>query len=229
MLKSLEDTEMKTRIARLLLVVSCWTLAGQAHADTLYKNGPVNGICDIELCNVDAWTINFGFSVTDSFTITSPSTIQGFNIAVWLFPGDTLTSVDWGVGSCMFCSDIGSGTASGAGLTSSFMFANQYGYDIWDVSVTGLGIHVSGGPPDAYWLTLQNATVPSGDPIYWDENGGPSTAWTECVQDGQGCIPSESFNIVGTPISGTTPEPTSIISFGSGIIGLIGVLRRRML
>ena len=53
---------MKTRIARLLLLVSCWTLAGQAHADTLYKNGPVNGICDIELCNVDAWTINFGFT-----------------------------------------------------------------------------------------------------------------------------------------------------------------------
>ena len=220
---------MKTHVAALLLLASCLAFAGQAHADTLYKNGPVNGICDIEGCTVDAWTINFGFSVTNSFTITSPSTIQGFNFAVWLYPGDTLTSVDWAVGTCTFCSDIGNGTASGASLSSSFMFTNTYGYDIWDVSATGLNLHVSGGPPQAYWLTLQNAAVPSGDPVYWDENGGPSTAWTECIHDGQGCIPSESFNIVGTPDTGTTPEPSSIILFGSGILGLAGILRRRML
>ena len=220
---------MKTHVAALLLLASCLAFTGQAHADTLYKNGPVNGICDIEGCTVDAWTINFGFSVTNSFTITSPSTIQGFNFAVWLYPGDTLTSVDWAVGTCTFCSDIGNGTASGASLSSSFMFTNTYGYDIWDVGVTGLNLHVSGGPPDAYWLTLQNAVVPSGDPVYWNENGGPSTAWTECIHDGQGCIPSESFNIVGTPDTGTTPEPSSIILFGSGILGLAGILRRRML
>ncbi len=220
---------MQTRIAGLLLLASCLAFAGIAHAGILYKNGPVNGICDIEGCMVDAWTINFGYSVTDSFTISSPSTIQGFNFAVWLMPGDILSSADWAVGSCMFCSDLGSGTASGSNLSSSFMFTNRYGYDIWDVSATGLDLHVSGGPPQSYWLTLQNAAVPSGDPVYWDENGGPSTAWTNCIRDGQGCIPSESFNIVGTPDTGTTPEPGSIILFGSGVLGLSGVLRRRML
>ena len=109
------------------------------------------------------------------------------------------------------------------------MFTNQYGYDIWDVGVTGLNIHVSGDPPDAYWLTLQNAAVPSGDPVYWDENGGPSMAYTDCLQDGQGCIPSESFNIIGIPDTGTTPEPGSIILLGSGILGLAGMrLNRRV-
>src|ERR1700749_190107 len=132
---------MKTRIAGLLLASCCWVFAAEAHADTiLYKNGPVNGICDIEHCNVDAWTINFGFEVTNSFTVTASSTIHGFNFAVWLLPGDTLTSVDWAVGTCTFCADIGSGTASGSNLSSSFMFANQYGYDIWEASVTGLDL-----------------------------------------------------------------------------------------
>lgn len=221
---------MHLRIAGLLLLASFWAFAGQAHADTLYANGPTNGICDIEGCNVDAWTINFGFVVTNSFTISSPSTIQGFNFAVWLIPGDMLSSVDWGVGSSSFGSDLGSGTASGANLSSSFMFTNSFGFDIWDATVTGLNVHVSGGPPQSYWLTLQNAAVPSGDPVYWDENNGPSSAFTECIQNGQqGCIPSESFNIIGTSGAGTTPEPSSVILLASGIVGLTGVLRRRRL
>jgi hypothetical protein len=218
---------MQTRIACLLLLAYCVAFSATAHAGILYKNGPVNGICDIELCTVDAWTINFGYSVTDSFTITSSSLIQGFNFAFWLFPGDTLTSVDWSLGNCEFCTNIAAGTASGANLSSSFISANQYGYDIWGIGVTGLNIPIGPGMPNAYWLTLQNATVPSGDPVYWDENGGPSIAWTECVRDDQGCIPSESFNIVGIP-SGTTPEPSSILMFGPAALGLAGVLRRKL-
>ncbi len=221
---------MQTRIIRLLLLASCWMFALQAHAGSiLYQNGPVNGICDIEGCTVDAWTINFGYSVTDSFTISTPSTIQGFNIAVWLYPGDTLSSVDWAFGTCAFCSELGSGTASGANLSSTFLFNNQYGFNVYEASITGLDVHVIGGPPQSYWLTLQNATVPSGDPVYWDENSGPSLAQTECIKDGVGCIPSESFNIVGTPDSGTTPEPSTIILVVSGMIGMGGVLRRKKL
>jgi len=219
---------MQTRIAWLLLLASWWAFGAHAYAEVLYKNGPVNGICDIEHCNVDAWTINFGFSVTDSFTMSSSSTIQGFNFAFWLLPGDTLTSVDWAVGKCEFCSDLARGTASGPNLTTSFMKTNQYGYNIWAIGITGLNIPVSGGLPDAYWLTVENAVVPSGDPVYWDENDGPSMAYTECIQNGSGCIPSESFNIVGIPGTGTTPEPSSIILLGSGILGLAGVLRRSM-
>jgi hypothetical protein len=221
---------MHMRIAGLLLLASFWAFVGQAHADTLYANGPTNGICDIEACDQNAYTINFGYSVSDSFTINSPSAIQGFNLAVWLTPGDTMSSIDWAIGTCTFCSDIGSGTASGASLNSSFLFTNFFGYDIWDVTVSGLNVHVNGGPPQSYWLTLQNAVVPSGDPVYWDQNDGPSAAWTQCVLDVQGgCIPSESFNIVGTSGAGTAPEPSSIILLASGIVGLTGVLRRTRL
>jgi hypothetical protein len=217
---------MRTRLACLVLLAGCWATAAQA-GDFLYKNGPINGICDIEMCTVDAWTINFGYQVTDSFMVNSASTIQNFNFAFWMFPGDTLTSVEWAVGKCEFCSDIAEGTASGTNLTSSFMSTNQYGYNIWDVGITGLHIPVSGGTI-TYWLTLQNAVVNSGDPVYWDENGGPSIAWTNCIHDDMGCIKSESFNITGISGTGATPEPCSIVLFGTALAGMaIGLRRRR--
>jgi hypothetical protein len=53
-----------------------------------------------------------------------------------------------------------------------------------------------------------------------------------------GTIPSESFTVLGsegstttstsTTTTGTVPEPSSIMLFGSGILGLVGMLRRRL-
>jgi hypothetical protein len=51
-----------------------------------------------------------------------------------------------------------------------------------------------------------------------------------------GTIPSESFTVLGTQsttttsttTTGTTPEPSSILLLGSGILGLAGVLRRKL-
>jgi PEP-CTERM motif len=75
-----------------------------------------------------------------------------------------------------------------------------------------------------YWLTLQNAVTNTGDPVYWDENSGPSQASENFV----GTIPSESFTILGAASSGagSTPEPSTLVLFGSGIVGLAGLLRR---
>jgi hypothetical protein len=43
-----------------------------------------------------------------------------------------------------------------------------------------------------------------------------------------GTIPSEAFTINGTTTGGTTPEPNSILLFGSGMFVLAGVLRRKL-
>jgi hypothetical protein len=79
------------------------------------------------------------------------------------------------------------------------------------------------------YLTLQNACTTSGcsvsNPIYWDENSGPSTAYENTL----GSIPSEAFTVTG---SGSpppnSPEPSSILLFGSGVLGVAGILRRRL-
>jgi len=83
-----------------------------------------------------------------------------------------------------------------------------------------------------YWLNLQNAAVPSGDPVYWDENSGKGCGGSGCPSQASessvGTIASEDFTITGSGGSGTTPEPSSIMLFGSGILGLAGLLRRKL-
>ena len=156
-------------------------------AQVLYNDGPING-------TEDAWTINFGYVVGDTFILLNNSTVTGFNFGVWEFPGDVLISVDWSVTSQFFGGTLyGSGTASGSNLSDQFISTNQYGYDIDKITVTGLNLGLNGGA--TYWLNLQNATVPSGNPVFWDENDGvgckgddghgggcPSQAdWTGCI------------------------------------------------
>ena len=55
-----------------LLTILCLMLAVAPFmaGSTLYSNGPYNG-------TADAWAINFGFSVSDSFTVPPSSSIEG--------------------------------------------------------------------------------------------------------------------------------------------------------
>src|ERR1035441_10398205 len=89
------------RIASLsLLTVCCLMLAvAPAMADTLlYTNGPLNG-------TADGWTINFGFSVSDSFTVGSGSTIKTLSFNYWdASATDVLTTVD---GQVVRTEDVG--------------------------------------------------------------------------------------------------------------------------
>ena len=208
---------MKLRIASLMIV--CLALATvPAWAD--YDNGPING-------TTDAWTINFGYIVSDTFTASGNMT--GFSFGVWEFPGDTLSSVDWSVTTQENGGNtIASGTASGANLSDSFISTNQYGYDIDLIKATAAATLTSGS---SYWLNLQNASVPSGDPVYWDENSGVGCGGSGCPskasESALGTIPSEAFT-VGMGGTGTVPEPSSIMLFGSGILGLAGLLRRKL-
>jgi PEP-CTERM motif-containing protein len=207
---------LKTRIVSLTIL--CLALAaipalGQGWS---YDNGPING-------TTNAWVINFGFVLSDSF-VAQGSNVTGFSFGVWEFPGDVLSSVDWSITSGENSGNtIGSGTASGKNVTDQFISANQYGYDIDLITVTGLNVATASGT--SYWLNLQNATVPSGDPVFWDENSGKNSSASE---SSVGTIPSDAFTIGGGSAPGNTPEPSSIMLFGSGILGLAGVLRRKL-
>jgi hypothetical protein len=209
---------MKLRIALLL----CFALdVIPASAQVLYSNGPING-------TVDAWAPNFGYVVSDSFSLTSAATVGGFSFGVWESPGVTLLSVDWSITSAEFGGTVyGSGTARRyENLTDQFISVNQYGYDIDEITVSGLNVGLSA---NTYWLNLQNCTPE----IYWDENSGAGCTSQGCPSlasdSAVGTIPSESFTIYGTTSTGVTPEPSSIMLFGSGIVGLAGVLRRKRL
>jgi hypothetical protein len=204
---------LKTRIASLtLLTIVCLVLAvAPAMAGTVYSNGPYNG-------TNDGWNIGFGFGVSDSFTGTGP--ITGLNIVYWDSSStDLLTTVDMALGATSF----GGTPQTLTGVTNTFLGTNQYGYNLYQADYSFAGIPWSG----AGFVSLNNACTTSGcsvsQSVFWDENSGPSSAY----QNTLGSIPSEAFTLTGGGPS-TTPEPSSIMLFGSGILGLAGVLRRKL-
>ena len=207
---------MKMRIASLSLLALCLTLAAvPVMAQTVYNNGAING-------NTDAWTVNFGFIVSDTFNVANNNTtITGASFGMWLFPGDTLTNAELSI-----TSGENGGTSyfdQTVNVTQSGCIMNQYGYNVCNETGTFNGPTLNVG---TYWINLQGCDLPNCEPVYWDENSGPSSASENSV----GTIPSESFTLLGTSsntttstsmtTTGTVPEPTNIMLFGSGILSL---------
>jgi hypothetical protein len=208
-----------------LSLISSWLVAVPAMAqvnNTTYSNGPING-------TNDAWTINSGFVASDTFTVGSGgSPVNGLNFGAWVFPGDVLQSAQIQITSSEF-----GGTTFFSGTVNFTQYAcssNQYGYNVCQEGSSVFGpVNLAIG---TYWLNLDNAFVNDADPVYWDENSGPSSASENSV----GTIPSEAFTVLGgtstssgvTSTTSTVPEPSSIMLFGSGILGLAGLLRRKL-
>ena len=218
---------MKTLITALTVLCVALAATSAWAQQWSYDNGPING-------TTDAWTINFGYIVSDTFVAGGPLfACFGCNLTfgVWEFPGDVLSSVQWSITSGENSGTVfGSGTASGANLTDTFISTNQFGYDIDKITVTGLNASTTSGT--TYWLNLQNAAVPSGDPVFWDENSGAGCGGLNGT--GQGCPSSASESAVGTipgePFtvnSGYFPEPSIILLFGSSALCLVGMRRRK--
>jgi uncharacterized repeat protein (TIGR03803 family) len=155
----------------------------------VYDNGPYNG-------TIEAWTINFGMSVSNSFTAWR--SIDSLHFVYWDADGsDLLTTVDMAVGTTSF----GGTPQTLTGVTNTLLGTNQFGYNLYQADYSFGGIGWSG----AGYVTLSNACTTSGcsasNPIYWDENSGigctspgcPSTAYENTL----GSIPSETFTLDG--------------------------------
>jgi len=224
---------MKSRLTGFSLLVLLLTLAAvpakAADIQLLYSNGPVDGY-------TDAWTINFGYEVSNSFAVGSSATVTSFSFSNWVYPGDIPLTVDWSITSNEFGgTTYGSGTSP---LINAFQFNNGFpngGYDIYISTVTNISVPLAAG---SYWLNLQNAVTAQGNPMFWDENSGVGCTGTgggaNCPalasESAVGTIPSEDPDFFGYTSGGggQTPEPGSILLFGSGMVALAGVLRRRL-
>ena len=209
-----------------VLTILCLALSATAFAD-MYNNGPTDG-------SVNGWFIGQGQSyvVSDSFR-GDGSEILSFAFAAWVTAGSHPTTVDWAIGTSSFGGDVDSGTAD---ISASPIFCHASDtcglglYDVYNATVTGMELPTTEG--STYWLTLTNANDSFGGRVAWDINSGPSQAYHNLL----GAVPSESFTIQGAcdasknaPDCGPpSPEPSSILLFGSGIIGLGAVLRRRL-
>ena len=217
---------MKSRIAFLTIILLALAATPAVAQYDLYDNGPING-------TLNAWTINFGFVVSDSFTAMGE--VSGVSFGAWLFPGDVLQSAEVSITSAEF-----GGTTYFDGtvrFAQSACVGNQYGFNV--CTETGsFNAFLNAG---TYWLNLQNAVVNTGDPVYWDENfGGPAShAWPQSLasENSVGTIPSESFSILGMCGAGAgcasagaasgTPEPSTLLLLGSVSVALLGVGKMR--
>ena len=166
----------------------------------VYDNGPVNG-------QVDAWTLNFGFVTTDTIQVNNGGGggITALNFWAWLIPGDTISNVQVSIGSTPFGNDQFNGEVT---LTQSDCFVNGFGYNVCLESGNFTNGPMLNGNA---WVTLQNANVPSGDPVYWDENSGAGCDSPGCPSQAQentiGTIPSEAFTLQGNPCFPVKDKP----------------------
>jgi hypothetical protein len=207
-----------------LLFTVAVLLALPTAAQIVYENGPING-------NTDAWTINLGFDVSDTFTIsTGTTTVTGMSFGAWLTPGDTLQSV-----GLSLTSDENGGTVYFQGqvpVTQSGCVLNSYSFDVCTEIGSFAPTMFNNG---TYWVNLQNAIDSQGDPVYWDENSGVGCHSPGCPSQagpgGEGTMPSEAFSILGTTSSSTSnsvPEPSSLMLFATGVLGVGALVRRKL-
>src|SRR5664280_854573 len=102
---------MRTAFLSLLTILCLMLAVAPAMADT-YSNGPYNG-------TTDAWTINFGFTVSDSFTL-SGSLVSGFHFVYWdASSSDLLTTADLQLGTTSF-----GGSATTVAFSSTLLGTN---------------------------------------------------------------------------------------------------------
>lgn len=230
-----------------LLTILCLGLSTTSLAD-IYNNGPTNGT--VVALYISSSSQYGEQAISDGFVASTSGVAGSLDFAEWVLAGANPTSVAWALGTSSFASDIASGTASvSAGNMTDIMLCHSgdpfnggicgggYDYDIYITEVNGLSGLLLGG--STYYLTLSDATDSADWPWdAWDVNDGPATCFYETGGSGSGpCEPfdgSESFTISGSSTTTTSttgepvPEPSTILLFGSGILGLAGGLRRML-
>jgi len=169
----------------------------------VYDNGPIDG-------NTYAWEIDSYNGlynvVSDTFTLAGSSTITGISFGAWLYPNDTLDSVQISISS----EPNNGGTiyylSGPLNLEQTGCALNQSGFNVCTEAVIS-NLSIPELSPGTYWMNLQNAAVSNLDPAFWDQNSGVGCTSPGCPSQAQsnyyGIIPSESFTLLGS----SSPPP----------------------
>lgn len=216
------------KIQRSLIAAALLALAGlvgnrAAMADTvLYNNmtaqsGTVNNLMGI-----------YGTgTIADTFSLSSPSTVDGFNVDLWLAAGYSPNNFNWQIlsdfnyagksTSTSSATIVGSGTATTQTMTSTYLtqvksgWSSPSAFDGYNVAISIPSLSLNANT--TYLLLLHNATDYY---TYWDTSGGSSLLYRGTEYIGQpayltqvtyaGNGGSNSFQIMGSATASPTPN-----------------------
>jgi len=205
-------------LAVFLLVIACVFAAVPASANVVnyvaYDNtGP-------DSYTTNAWSIfdvgGGAYTVTDSFKMSQFGWVDGANFYVWVYPGDSLSSVTWSISSTAFGAPLATGTATGA---PNFQVGTAFGY--YPVLEESITIPYLGLAAGTYWFQLSDALDAYDINVWWDQSSGHSTAYET---GGYGQVHSETFQIIAA-----TPEPSNFLLLGLGVLVLAALATRNRL
>jgi hypothetical protein len=219
---------MKTRVAVLAATIVALA-ASSASAGIIFDDGPTDGTFNSLYIDGPNAGGPYTQSIYDTFKATGSGTVGELDVGLWVPTGETPTTFTWWLGATSLDNSIGGGTVTLSSADYVFHNDSGFGYDVYDVTVTGLSsAMLTAG--DTYVLTLGNGNDSLGDQLVaWDINGGPASCGGimsgvdlgSCTGFG-----GEAFTLSTSSVS-SAPEPATWALMLAGFAGLGAALRSR--